>query len=276
MFPFSADVNDTESNLKYRGLPSRESNPVSNVAVQSGGQPVLSIVVPAFNEGGRIGTSIKQIGAFMRQSSVSCELIVVDDGSKDNTTDIVLKAGVEGLRLVRNNVNCGKGYSVRHGVLAASGTYVLFTDADLSAPIEEAANLFELAAREDADIVIGSRAVDRTCIEKHQSRVRELGGIVFNLMVRSLLGLRLHDTQCGFKLFRSESCRPIFEMQTTPGFGFDAELLFLAKKRGLKILETPVRWSHAEGSKVSFCRDGIRMFSDLFRIRWNALMGKYS
>src|SRR6516162_7441171 len=151
MPPFSAEVNDTESYLKYRGLPDGNSNPVSTV-VQSG-QPVLSIVVPAFNEGGRIGTSIKQIGAFMRQSSVSCELIVVDDGSKDNTTDIVLKAGVEGLRLVRNNVNCGKGYSVRHGVLAASGTYVLFTDADLSAPIEEAANLFELAAREGADIV---------------------------------------------------------------------------------------------------------------------------
>ena len=100
--------------------------------------------------------------------------------------------------------------------------------------------------------------------------------MVFNLMVRMLLGLHLHDTQCGFKLFQRERCRPIFEMQTTPGFGFDAELLFLAKKRGLKILETTVRWSHAEGSKVSFFRDGLRMFSDLVRIRWNALTGKYS
>jgi len=244
--------------------------------VDGGGQPLLSIIVPAFNEAGRIGRSIKQIDSFMRQSALSCELIVVDDGSRDNTTDIVLKSGVDGLRLVRNNVNCGKGYSVRHGVLEASGTYVLFTDADLSAPIEEAAKLFDLAAREGADIVIGSRAVDRSCIEKHQSRLRELGGMVFNLMVRMLLGLHLHDTQCGFKLFQRERCRPIFEMQTTRGFGFDAELLFLAKKRGLKILETDVRWSHAEGSKVSFFRDGIRMFSDLVRIRWNALTGKYS
>jgi dolichyl-phosphate beta-glucosyltransferase len=246
------------------------------VAVRGGGQPVLSIVVPAFNEGERIGNSIRQIDAFMRQSPIPCELIVVDDGSRDNTSEIVSQAKVEGLRLVTNAENHGKGYTVRQGVLAASGTYVLFTDADLSAPIDEASKLFDVAMKQGADIVIGSRAVDRSYIEKHQSPVRELGGIVFNLMVRMLLGLRLHDTQCGFKLFERQKCGPIFAMQTTSGFGFDAELLFLAKRRGLKICETPVRWSHAEGSKVSFLRDGLRMFSDLVRIRWNAVMGKYS
>ena len=246
------------------------------VSVQGSGPPVLSIVVPAFNEAARIGSSIRQIDAFMRQSPVSCELIVVDDGSKDNTSDIVTQARVPGLRLLRNNENHGKGYTVRQGVLDASGTYVLFTDADLSAPIEEANRLFDTAMKQGADVVIGSRAVDRSYIEKHQSPLREIGGIVFNFMVRLLLGLPLHDTQCGFKLFHRQKCRRIFELQTTPGFGFDAELLFLAKRSGLKICETPVRWSHAEGSKVSFFRDGIRMFFDLMRIRWNAVIGRYS
>ena len=180
------------------------------------------------------------------------------------------------MRLLRNNENHGKGHAVRQGVLAASGSYVLFTDADLSAPIEEATRLFDVAMKQEADVVIGSRAVDRGYIEKHQSPLREIGGIVFNFMVRLLLGLPLHDTQCGFKLFQRQKCRRIFELQTTPGFGFDAELLFLAKRNGLKICETPVRWSHAEGSKVSFFRDGIRMFFDLVKIRWNAVIGRYS
>jgi glycosyl transferase family 2 len=153
---------------------------------------------------------------------------------------------------------------------------VLFTDADLSAPIEELQKLFDVATREDADIVIGSRAVDRSYIEKHQNRFRELGGIFFNLMVRLLLGLNLNDTQCGFKLFKRERMKAVFEKQTTQGFGFDPEILFIAAKRGLKIREVPVRWSHSEGSKVSFLRDGTRMFADLVRIRWNYLLGKYS
>ena len=246
------------------------------VAVQADGQPVLSIVVPAFNEAERIGNSIRQIENFMRKSPISCELIVVDDGSNDSTSDIVTQAQVPGLRLLQRADNRGKGYTIRQGVLAASGTYVLFTDADLSAPIEEATKLFDVALKQGADVVIGSRAVDRRYIEKHQSRLREIGGIFFNRVVRLLLGLPLHDTQCGFKLFHRQKCRRIFEMQTTPGFGFDAELLFLANRSGLKIRETPVRWSHAEGSKVSFFRDGVRMFFDLIRIRWNALIGRYS
>jgi dolichyl-phosphate beta-glucosyltransferase len=126
------------------------------------------------------------------------------------------------------------------------------------------------------DIVIGSRAIDRRYIEKHQSRLRELSGTVFNRMVRLLLGLRLHDTQCGFKLFDRQKSRPIFEMQRTDGFGFDPELLFLANRRGLKIRETPVRWSHAEGSKISLFRDSFGMFFEIVRIRWNAMIGRYS
>jgi len=248
----------------------------NSVAVEDEGQPLLSIVVPAFNEAARIGTSIEKIHAFMGKSPVSCELIVVDDGSEDNTSEVVAQARVKGLRLLKNNRNYGKGYTVRNGVLAASGTYVLFTDADLSAPIEEADKLFDVALKENADIVIGSRAVDRSYIEKHQSRFREVGGIFFNFMVRLLLGLPLSDTQCGFKLFNRQTCLPLFQLQTIPGFGFDAELLFLAKRQKLKIRETPVRWSHAEGSKVNFLRDGTRMFFDLLRIRWNAISGRYS
>jgi glycosyltransferase involved in cell wall biosynthesis len=246
------------------------------VAIADDGKPMVSIVVPAYNEAQRIGESIKKIDAFVRASPLSFELIVVDDGSRDDTAATVSKSQTKGLRLVRNEQNHGKGYTVRQGVLAASGEYVLFTDADLSAPIEELNKLLDVALKDGADVVIGSRAVDRTFIEKHQSRFRELGGIIFNKMVRLLLGLQLHDTQCGFKLFHRQKSRRIFELQTTQGFGFDAELLFLAARNGLKIRETPVRWSHSEGSKVNPVRDGLRMFSDLVRIRWNALIGRYS
>ncbi len=243
---------------------------------QHGGRPVVSIIIPAFNEAGRIAESIRKIDTFVRRSPLRMELIIVDDGSTDNTAEIVRGLNVRGLRFIHNKENHGKGYTVRQGVLAASGEYVLFTDADLSAPIEQLNTLLDIAIREGADVVIGSRNVDRRYIERHQSALREFGGIVFNLMVHLFLALRVRDTQCGFKLFHRERSRRAFERQTTSGFGFDPELLFLAKRDGLTIREVPVRWSHAEGSKVKFIRDGIRMFFDLARIRWNAILGRYS
>jgi glycosyltransferase involved in cell wall biosynthesis len=240
-------------------------------------QPTVSIVVPAFNEAARIGNSIQKIVAYVEHSAIPMDVIVIDDGSSDATADIVNQSRNGTLvRLIRNGENHGKGYSVRQGMLNATGTYVLFTDADLSAPIEELQNLFDVAVRESADVVIGSRALDRRYIEKHQSRGRELGGIAFNKMVRLLLGLNLHDTQCGFKLFKREKTRALFEKQTIVGFGFDPEILFLAARKCLKIREVPVRWSHAEGSKIHFLRDGVRMFLDLVRIRWNWIAGRYS
>jgi len=237
---------------------------------------MVSIVVPAFNEAERIGVSLRKIDQFMRGSALPWELIVVDDGSTDETSAIINRSAIEGLRFIQNDGNHGKGYTVRQGVLAATGTWVLFTDADLSAPIDELSKLLDVALNEGADIVIGSRAVDRRYIEKHQSRFRELGGIAFNLMVQSFLGLRLHDTQCGFKLFHRQRSRRIFEKLTTKGFGFDPEVLFLAKRYGLRIREVPVRWSHSEGSKVRFLRHATVMFMDLIRIRWNMSTGKYS
>jgi len=236
----------------------------------------VSIVVPAFNEASRIGESLRKIEAFLERMPWRAEILVVDDGSGDKTSEVVRAMQIPRLRLISNSVNHGKGYAVKCGVLESIGEYVLFTDADLSAPIEEAEKLLAAAESGGADIVIGSRAVDRSYIEKHQSRGREVGGIVFNRIVRILLGLKLYDTQCGFKLFRRQRIRPVFEKMQIAGFGFDPELLFLASRARLRILEVSVRWSHAEDSKIRFFRDSVRMFTDLLRIRWNQFTGRYA
>jgi dolichyl-phosphate beta-glucosyltransferase len=236
----------------------------------------VSFVIPAFNEANRILETLRSIAEYRKHLPFETEILVVDDGSTDDTAAIVERLAYPGLSLIRNGTNRGKGYSVKHGVLAATGDYVLFSDADLSTPIEEMTNLLAVAVKENADVVLGSRGLDSRYIEKHQSSVREGGGRLFNVMVRLLLGLNIHDTQCGFKLFKRDRVQSAFQKQTTDGFGFDPELLFVMSRQGLKILEVPVRWSHAEGSKIRFFRDGVRMFTDLLRIRCNNLMGKYS
>jgi len=175
--------------------------------------------------------------------------------------------------VLSNGVNRGKGYSVRHGMLEARGRIVLFTDADLSAPIEEADKLF--AALETHDVAIGSRALDRGLISIHQSRFREFAGIIFNTIVRLCLRLPFVDTQCGFKAFRREPCRIIFEQQRIERFGFDPELLYLARRHGLRAVEIPVRWGHSPATKVSMFRDSLQMFLDVLIIRWNAIAGRY-
>jgi glycosyltransferase involved in cell wall biosynthesis len=235
----------------------------------------VSFVIPAFNEATRILDTLRRVAEYRKHLPYESEILVVDDGSTDETVAIVERLDYSGLRLIRNGTNRGKGYSVKSGVLAASGEYVLFSDADLSTPIEETANLLAVAVNENADVVVGSRGLDSRYIEKHQSSVRENGGRMFNVMVRMLLGLNIRDTQCGFKLFKRARVESAFQKQRTDGFGFDPELLFVMSRQGLKILEVPVRWSHVEGSKIRFFRDGVRMFTDLLRIRWNNLMGKY-
>jgi glycosyltransferase involved in cell wall biosynthesis len=255
---------------------SETSAEAHTVPVDPSVPPKVSIVVPAYNEAVRIGETLHKIEDFLKRMPWSAEVIVVDDGSHDETGAVVTRMAFPGLRLIRYEPNQGKGFAVKTGVLDAAGEYVLFTDADLSAPIEQLEKLLDAAQSQQADVVIGSRAVDRSYIEKHQSRGREVGGIIFNLMVRSILWLRIHDTQCGFKLFKRAKSRMVFEKMTITGFGFDPELLFLASRARLKILELPVRWSHAEGSKIRFMRDSVRMFSDLLRIRWNQVTGRYS
>lgn len=237
--------------------------------------PDLSIVIPSFNEELRLPASLEKIAAYVRENRPNTEVIVVDDGSTDRTAAIAesRRDRIPQLRVVSNGVNRGKGFSVRHGSLEARGAVVLFTDADLSSPIEEGEKL--LSALESHDVAIGSRAVDRSLIEVHESLFREFAGIIFNRIVRIILRLPLVDTQCGFKAFRRERCRIIFEQQTIERFGFDPELLYLARHHGLSIAEVPVRWSHSPATKVNMLRDSVQMFLDVFVIRWNAVRGRY-
>ncbi|MBK5293024.1 MAG: glycosyltransferase, partial [Acidobacteriia bacterium] len=168
-----------------------------------------------------------------------------------------------------------KGYSVKHGMLEAAGDWVLFSDADLSAPIEELDKLFHAVDREQAAVAIGSRALDRKLIQVHQSVFREYAGRFFNLMMRLLTGLRFWDTQCGFKLFRRDAAQAVFERLRLERFGFDVEALFIARLHGYKTVEVAVRWSHADGTKVSMWRDSVDMFLDLLRVRLFQMRGMY-
>jgi dolichyl-phosphate beta-glucosyltransferase len=235
----------------------------------------LSIVIPAYNEEPRLPASLARIAAYIRASGRETEVIVVDDGSRDGTASAAesFRGEIPCLRVISNGENRGKGYSVRHGMLEARGGIVLFTDADLSAPIEEADKL--LAALATHDVAIGSRALNRALIEVHQPWYRETIGIIFNGVVRVVLGLSFADTQCGFKAFRSSPSRIIFEQQRIERFGFDPELLFLARRHGLTVAEVPVRWANDLGTRVSALRDGLSMFLEMFVIRWNALAGRY-
>lgn len=241
--------------------------------------PELSVIIPAYNEERRLGRALDRIREYFSSSWPGLdrlEIIVVDDGSTDGTPSLVeSRAGeMPYLRLVSNGANRGKGFSVRHGMLEARGRIALFTDADLSAPIEEFSKL--LAAIDAGnDVAIGSRAIDRSLIFVHQSRLRELAGIIFNGFVRLFTGLPFLDTQCGFKAFVTERCRIVFEQQRIERFGFDPEVLFLAKRHGLRAAEIPVRWAHDPATKVYVVRDSVIMFADLIYIRWNWVLGRY-
>ena len=237
----------------------------------------LSIVIPAFNEERRLPKAIEQIGSYLGARPLQAEILVVDDGSSDATPKLIesYRAKYPALRLISNGRNRGKGFSVRHGMLEARGEIALFTDADLSTPIEEADKLLAALRENGFDAAIGSRALDRSLIEVHQSAFREWAGTFFNRLVRQITGIELSDTQCGFKAFRRERTRIIFEQQRIERFGFDPEILFLAKRHGLRVAEIPVRWSHDAATKVNVIEDGIRMFLELPVIRWNSLRGYY-
>ena len=246
-----------------------------SVTSMTNAAPDLSIVVPSYNEEARLPGTLGKIAQYIREQRPNTEVVVVDDGSNDGTARVAesFRGKIENLRVLSNEVNRGKGYSVKRGSLEAHGEIVLFTDADLSAPIEEAEKL--LAALRNCDVAIGSRAMNRELIEAHQSPFREFAGILFNKIVRIILRLPFVDTQCGFKAFRRERCRIIFEQQTIERFGFDPELLYLARHHGLNTAEVPVRWAHSPATKVSMFRDSLQMFADVFIIRWNGLRGRY-
>jgi len=235
--------------------------------------PFLSIVIPAYNEAGRVDSSLEAILSFVRSKPFSVEILVVDDGSTDATVEVASRR--PGITVLRNRRNRGKGFSVRHGVLDARGELVLFTDADLSSPIEEADKLLAALETSGAAAAVGSRALERGLIGVHQSPFREWGGRFFNLLVRIFTGLRIHDTQCGFKLFRRQATRRAFELQRVDRFGFDPEILFLIQRQGGKIVEVPVRWDHNPATRVHYLRDSFLMTLDLIVLRWRVLTGQY-
>ena len=236
----------------------------------------ISIVIPAYNEESRLSPTLDRVLNFVRQRVWDAEVIVVDDGSHDRTTDIVQDyAQSDGIvRLIQNPGNRGKGYSVRSGVLNARGKIVLFSDADLSSPIEEASKLLE-ALENGADIAIGSRWMRSELQTKRQSLARQVLGRLFNLLLRVVLRLDFKDTQCGFKAFRRHAAKSVFQLQRIERWGFDPEILFLARRAGFKTVEVPVRWGHDNGTRINPVADGSRMVADMLRVRWYSLSGKY-
>jgi len=232
--------------------------------------PPFTVVIPCFNEEARIGGTLRSTLDYLAANAPESELIVVNDGSTDATAAIArekLDRATIQTRLLENFPNRGKGAAVRSGLLAAQKSIGLFFDADLSTPLGETPKVIEPIANGEVDIAFGSRALDRGLIGVHQPWRREQGGRVFNLLVRVATGLPFWDTQCGFKAFQLDVCRPILEAAHVNGFAFDVELLFLANRAGLRIREIPVRWNHAEGSKVSFFRDSLRMLREVIAMR---------
>jgi len=239
--------------------------------------PQYSIVIPAYNEAARIAGALESVLGCIRSRGWFAEVVVVNDGSRDQTADIVREfaAGAPEVRLLENPGNRGKGYSVRHGLLESFGEIVMFTDADLSAPIEEADGLFA-ALRDGADIAIGSRWLERTRQTIRQPLYRQFFGRCFNAVTRAIMGLPYADTQCGFKAFTRAAAQTVFQLETIERWGFDPEILFIARKRGFKVVEVPVSWAHDERTRISYLKDGIRMLQDIAIVRWNAMLGRYN
>jgi dolichyl-phosphate beta-glucosyltransferase len=233
------------------------------------------VVVPAYNEQGRIETSLKNIVDYMQGAGFGFEVIVVDDGSRDRTAEVVARIAREDprVRLVQNRRNAGKGSAVRNGVRSSSGDVVLFSDADLSTPIEEFEKLLPWVA--SSDLVIASRSLPDSNVLVHQPFYRELMGRIYNLLVRTLVIRGLIDTQCGFKLMSRRAADAIFRRQRINSFSFDVEMILIARKLGYAVKEVPVRWINSRASKVHPVLDSAQMLLDLFRIKFYDILGLY-
>ncbi len=243
-------------------------------------QPKLSIVIPIYNEEARIGKTLEEAFVYLKKKKWTAEIILVDDGCKDKTLQIVEKfrkktGKLIGLKVLRHDMNRGKGAAVRTGALASQGRLVLFMDADNATPLTQF-DKFEPAFNEGYEVLVGSRAVDRKLVKVHQPIYREAMGRIFNILVQTLATPGIWDTQCGFKAFTREAAKSIFPQQTIERFGFDVELLYIAKKHGFRMSEIPVEWFDSPYSKVNVIRDSTRMFFDLLVVRWNDLQGRYS
>jgi len=241
--------------------------------------PDISVIVPAYEEAARIGGPLRRIFEYFEARGIDGEVIVVDDGSADKTKeaaeDVFAEYPNARSSVIRYEPNRGKGYAVRTGLNAAKADIALFTDADLSTPIEELPKIVDPIRNGQYDVTFGSRAIDRSLIGTHQPWRREQGGKVMNLVIRKMSGLPYSDTQCGFKAFNMKRFRPLIDLMTIDRFGFDVEFLFVAKYHGLGLKEIPVRWNDVEGSKLSIVRDTRRMFTELSEIRRNARNGRY-
>ncbi len=242
--------------------------------------PLLSFLIPAYNESARLGRTLEQVLTYLQAQPYASEVILIDDGSSDHTTEVAQEyftshAGPVATRVLSYHPNRGKGYAVRQGLLAARGQVAVFSDADLSTPIEEMPHLLGPILAGEADVVFGSRALDRSLIGTHQPWLREQSGRFFNRVMRLVTGLPYHDTQCGFKAFRAVIARPLAEGAVLDRFGFDVELLFLAHRAGLRLLEQPVRWNDAAGSKVGLL-SGLDGFRELRQLRQRARQGLYT
>ena len=232
----------------------------------------ISIIIPAYNEERRLPHTLEKVRGYLAANSWEfAEIVVVDDGSRDATAEVARRAGA---RVLQNPGNRGKGYTVRHGMLEAKGEWALFTDADLSAPIEDLERLWAAAERERAQVAIGSRALDRSLVGVHQPFFREAMGRLFNIVMRMGTGLPFRDTLCGFKLFEVAAAREIFARQRLDGFGFDVEVLYIAKSLGCRAIEVAVRWNDVAGTKVTLLR-GMKAYLDPLQVRWNGVRGRY-
>ncbi|MBA3322239.1 MAG: glycosyltransferase family 2 protein [Pyrinomonadaceae bacterium] len=241
----------------------------------------LSLVIPSYNEASRLEKTLATVFTYLNEQPSESEVIVVDDGSRDETAAVAEESFRRrehrrvAARVMRLAENRGKGYAVRAGLLATQAPIALFSDADLSTPITETPKLVGPIRAGEYDVVFGSRALNRKLIGVHQSWRREQGGRVFNLAVRLATGLPYWDTQCGFKAFRMDVCRPVIEAASIDRFGFDVELLYVAHAAGLRLREWPVRWDHNEGGTIQYTRDSVRMLNEVRLIRRQARAGFY-